>query len=104
MTTTACSRCLDLRTTVQIGSATDMTKVLKVVRDNLHDGTLVEAAYWPAGQIKIDRPSLTSIPIDGPWPDYFEHYFSCTTCRQLYRLSAEAFHGMGGTWSPWDRR
>jgi hypothetical protein len=104
MTMTACSRCQDLRTTLQIKNADDMTNVLKVIRDNLGDGTLVEAAYWPDGQVKVDRPNFTSIPTGGPWPDYFEYYFSCATCRQLYRLSVEAFHGIGGTWSPWDQR
>ncbi len=104
MTTTTCSKCLDLRTTVQIKSAADMTNVLKIIQDNLQDGTLVEAAYWPQGQLKLDRPTFASIPTGGPWPDYFEYYFSCTTCQQLYRLSAEAFHGIGGAWSPWDRR
>jgi len=104
MTTTMCSRCLDLRTTVQIKSPADMTNTLKVIRDNLQDTTLVEVDYWPEGQIKLDRPSFMSIPPRGPWPDYLEYYFSCPTCGQLYRLSVEAFHGIGGTWSAWDRR
>jgi hypothetical protein len=104
MSAGACSRCSDLHTTIKIGSASDLTNVLKVVQDNLKDGTLVEAAYWPQGQLKVSRPSFTSIPVAGPWPDFFEYYFSCTACGQLYRLSVETYHGAGGSWSPWQRR
>jgi hypothetical protein len=99
-----CSKCSELRTTINIGSAAELANVLKVVRDNLEDGTLVEAAYWPPGQIKMSRPSFLSIPVSGPWPDYAEYYFSCAACGQLYRLSVETYHGAGGKWSPWDRQ
>jgi hypothetical protein len=104
MNANACSKCEELRTTISIGSAAELTNVLKVVRANVEDGTLVEAAYWPQGQIKVSRPSFMSIPVSGPWPDFVEYYFSCTACGQLYRLSVETYHGAGGQWSPWERR
>ena len=100
----ACSRCSDLMTAAQIKSAADISKALKVIQDNLQDEILVEAAYWPEGQVKVQRPAFASIPADAPWPDYFEYYFSCTACGQLYRLAAETFHGIGGTWAPFERR
>ena len=99
MGTSTCVRCHDLDTTVAINSAAAMENVLRVVRDNLNDGTIVEAAYWPAGKIKIVRPAFLSIPVSGPWPDYLEVYFSCSSCGQLYRLTAETYRGFGGSWS-----
>jgi hypothetical protein len=101
--TTTCSRCSDLHTTVQIKTPGELSKALKVIQDNLGDGTLVEAAYWPAGEVRGDFPTFRSIPIEGPWPDYLDYYFECAACGQLYRLVAEVYHGTGGAWSPWKR-
>ena len=61
MSTSVCSKCDDLRVTVPITSTSSMTNVLTVISDNIADGTLVEAAYWPPGKLKIQRPSFTSI-------------------------------------------
>ena len=73
MSASACSKCNDLNTTITIRSPAELTNVLKVIRDNLQDGTLMEAAYWPQGQLKMTRPSFLSIPVSGPWPDYVEY-------------------------------
>jgi hypothetical protein len=99
MTTSSCAQCEELRTTVPITSAATLENVLRVVRDNLGDGTIVEEAYWPAGQAKLSQPAFASISPSGPWPDYLEYYFSCANCARLYRLSAETYRGFGGSWS-----
>jgi hypothetical protein len=98
--TRTCQRCIDVNATVQVGSRSDLEKVLKVVRDNLQDGTIVESTYWPPGQIQMNRPAFLSIPVSGPWPDYLEYYFACSACGQIYRLVVEAYRGFGGSWAP----
>jgi hypothetical protein len=98
MSANECSRCRDLRATVPIERPADLTKVLRVIRDNVSDGTLVETSHRAA--VAPDRPSFEAIPLDGPWPDYIEHDFSCTTCGQAFRLRAETHHGAGGAWTP----
>ena len=102
MGVSACPKCEDLCATRAIRSPAELTDVLNAIREHLADGTLVEAAYWPQGQVELALPSFVSIPPSGPWPDYIQYYFSCATCSQLYRLSVETYHGAGGKWSSWE--
>ena len=96
MSANECTRCRALRTTIAIERPADLTKVLRVIRDNISDGTLAEGPATPSG----GRSDFKAIPVDGPWPDYIEHEFSCTACGQAFRLRAETYHGAGGTWAP----
>jgi hypothetical protein len=84
---------------VSIERPANLTNVLKVIRDNLADGTIVEAPHTAVAPDR-SRPSFMVIPVDGPWPDYIKHDFSCTTCGQAFRLQAETYHGVGGKWAP----
>ncbi len=95
-----CSRCAELDTTVTIDGPASLVQVLKVIRDNLADGTLKPSTYWPPGQIALDLPPFGELAIDGPWPDYLEYYFACATCDRVYRLAVDTFHGRGGSWKP----
>src|SRR5579864_4301436 len=99
MSANECSLCRDLRTTLPIERPANLTNVLRVIPDNLSDGTLVEAPY-AAGGPGGSRPDFKAIPVDGPWPDYIEHDFSCAACGQAFRLRAETYHGAGGAWTP----
>lgn len=102
MPTSTCSRCEDLRKSVLINGPAEMEGLLKVVRSRLDDGSIVGAAYWPKGQVKLALADFLSIPVCGPWPDYLEYYFACATCGRLYRLTAETYRGFGGSWSHWE--
>ena len=91
-----CSQCADLDTTVPTGCPSSLTQVLKVIRDDLADATIAESAYWPPGQVAIDRPAFGSLPLEGPWPDYLEYYFTCLACDRRFRLAADIYHGRVG--------
>jgi hypothetical protein len=98
---TKCLRCRELCTVVPIESATAMENLLKVVLDNVADGTIVEVDYWPDGQVRFSQRPFSTIRPTGPWPDVLLYYFSCPDCGQMFELSVESFHGFGGSWSPW---
>jgi hypothetical protein len=75
----------------------DLKQAIKVIADNLADGTIVEYEENPMGQ-------STSVPFKElvagePWDDIVEYYFKCPKCNQCYCLSAETYHGGGGRWS-----
>lgn len=93
-----CDRCQSLAKEYSINSAVELKVVARMLCAELAVGTIVEDAYWPEGQIRIAQPPFAQFPIEGPWPDYCEYYFRCTTCSCLFRLSVETYHGMGGTW------
>ncbi len=97
-----CSRCHELCITIRIQSPSELTHALRVVRDNLQDGTLVESSYWPNGKLKLSNEPFSAISETGPWPDHIVYYFACAACGQLFKLSAETYHGLGGSWSPCD--
>jgi hypothetical protein len=90
-----CEKCRELCRVFEIRSPGDLAKAIRVAKDNIEDGTIVESR---------DRPeveSVLSVPDDGPWGDYLEFYFECSQCRQVFRLAAETYHGAGGQWKPW---
>lgn len=96
----SCSRCADLLSTVSIESPTAVENILKVVRDSLADGTIVEVEQWPPGKVRFAQPPFLTIQPAGPWPDLLLFFFSCTACGRTFRLSVETYHGSGGSWSP----
>lgn len=78
----------------------DLSKAIRVVKENLADGTLVESIFWPRQYARFTTQSFTKIPEKAPWDDVLEYYFECPRCHQLFRLSAETYHGSGGAWEP----
>ena len=71
---------------------------LKIVRGNIEDRTLRELV--PSGQGVVGITPFSDLSENGPWPDILICRFECTSCGQLYQLSADAFHGSGGQWAP----
>ncbi|MBX7482858.1 hypothetical protein [Qipengyuania qiaonensis] len=39
---------------------------------------------------------IGELPAERPWPDDVWCHLACTTCEQLFRLSAETYRGRGG--------
>ncbi len=91
-----CNRCQWLTKEYSIETNAELKAILGIIRTELIAGTIVEAAYWPEGQIRIAQPPFFELPTEGPWPDYCEYYFRCTSCERLFRLSVETYHGTGG--------
>ncbi len=74
----------------------DLKQAIRVARDNVVDGTIVEVP----SQSPIHREPFFAVSIDGPWDDVIGYGFRCTSCGQLFSLSAETYHGSGGEWRP----
>jgi hypothetical protein len=94
-----CERCSTLRQRFEIRVPADLSKAIRVARDNVADGTIVEV---PSPLPGINKP-FSSILADGPWDDSMAYEFRCTTCGQLFSLSADTYHGSGGEWRPVSR-
>ena len=68
--------------------------MLRVIRANLADGTLLDCT--PRGLApSVAFPALLD---DGPWPDFATGEFSCARCGERFRLAVDMYHGAGGTW------
>jgi hypothetical protein len=91
-----CKRCASLRQRFEIRSPADLAKAIRVARDNVADGTIVEI---PSKSEVVHEPFAEVAP-NGPWEDVVGYGFRCMTCGQLFYLSAETYHGSGGEWRP----
>ena len=93
-----CPRCSDLCVVFPIRSPGELRKALTVAGDNLRDGTVEEVAVAD-GEFEPRVPFLDVL--DGATPgDYVSYRFRCMSCGELFALTAETYHGSGGSWRP----
>lgn len=95
-----CNNCKEICQEVRIDSPANLKKTIRVVQDNITDGTIIESKFWPKQYIKTQNESFSRIKPQGPWEDVLSYYFECPECSQLFQLSAETYHGSGGSWNP----
>ena len=103
MNNCGCDHCREVCQSFKIALPRDLTNAIRVVKDNIADGTILESDYWPSKHIKLDLAPFSAVNEKGPWDDYLEYYFECPRCRQLFRLFAETYHGSEGGWEPVER-
>ncbi len=99
-----CNHCKDVNQKYDIKSPAELKKAIKVIKDNLNDGTIIGSTYWPADIIHFNQQAFNDLNDDGPWDDVLSYYFECPACKQLFCLSAEIYHGSGGSWSPTEKQ
>ena len=95
-----CEHCKDVHVKHEIRSPAELKKAIQIVRANLSDKTILESEYWPKGIDKIELEPFNKIKESGPYLDNLQYYFECPMCKQIYKLSCETYHGIGGEWSP----
>lgn len=93
-----CDKCKELMQTIEIRTPRDLETVLRVVKANLKDQTIVQQPAQPANVMPSIR--VDSLSDSGPWPDVLEEQFLCSSCAQRFHLEAETYHGAGGRWRP----
>ena len=91
-----CDRCASLRQRFEIRSPSDLVQAIRVAQDHVANGTIVEV---PSSST-VSREPLSTVRPEGPWEDIVDYGFRCTSCGQLFYLSAETYHGSGGEWRP----
>ncbi|ARU94052.1 hypothetical protein [Tatumella citrea] len=92
----SCHRCQDLCVKYIIRQPEQLRKAIRIARDSLADGTLVEVkpeTDW--NQFSFDECAEKMI-----WGDIVDYHFACNTCGTQFVLGAETYHGSGGYWSP----
>jgi len=80
---------------VEIRSPSEFAKAIRIARANLLDGTLDQLPTRDIGATPI-----LSLAESGPWDDILLYEFRCRSCGAQFRLSAETYHGQGGSWMP----
>lgn len=85
-----CENCGDLRVKFKIELPSQLKKTIKVVRQNVEDGTIrliapVNSYCAPFEELKTD----------GPWDDVIGYEFICDQCGTMFSLSCDTYHGNG---------
>lgn len=90
-----------LNAVFRIQSPKDLQQVIRFISGNIDDSIIRESTYWPVGILSCsDRVGFSKLADGGAWDDVVNYYFECIKCKSLYNLSAETYHGSGGSWSP----
>lgn len=94
-----CSSCTDLCQDVRIGSPGQLDKTIRVIRDNLADGTLIETPRGSTQHDVIEPTPFAGIVDAATLPDVIKCDFECADCGEAFRLRCETYHGSGGAWT-----
>jgi hypothetical protein len=91
-----CPHCTDLCVIFPIRSPSELRKAISVAGDNLQDGTIEEISVETVS-FEPRVPFLNVL--DGAAPgDHVAYRFRCTSCGEVFALTAETYHGSGGSW------
>ena len=96
---TDCNQCRDLQVTSRIRVPDDLRVMIRVIQENLTSGILIEETSQPEHE-REPTPDTFSAIEKGPWPDFIDCRFKCTSCHQQFQLEVETYHGQGGKWRP----
>ena len=78
----------------RISSPGELAAVLREAKQCVAQGVLRQVKPTNAPFALDD---LSTVPDDGPWPDYVEAYFEDRQGKR-YKLTVETYHGAGGSW------
>jgi hypothetical protein len=94
----SCERCQDLCVTYKISAPSDLKKAIAIAREHMESGTLREVDA-PKPDVAAQAP-FSNLAAEQPWDDFISFAFVCQGCGQRFTLTAETYHGSGGTWAP----
>lgn len=93
-----CDRCQELCVKHHIGTPADLTEAIEVARVHVANGTLREV-QTAKPSVEASEP-FAKVASAGPWNDFMSFAFACQRCGQRFQLTAETYHGSGGSWAP----
>ena len=93
-----CEKCKHLTEKIEIRVPADLKRALVLAKENVASGVLKEITHFDDGRIIFHDTPFKELSTEGPWPDVFSYYFVCALCNSAYEVSAETYHGSGGSW------
>lgn len=94
-----CEICQNLNSTYSIKTPGEFRKTITVVHEYLRTKRLIEIEDASNRKV-LGVPPFREVCCDGPWNDFFSHYFQCTHCSKHFLLHVETYNGSGGKWEP----
>ena len=78
-----------------IPNPSKLTDAIRYCRDLVSLGILTMSDYWPPRTSKFTSTHWESLDDAGDWEDILQYYFECTSCKSLFLLHADTYHGGG---------
>ena len=93
----ACEKCKHLDDEIAIVMPIHLRAVMALAADNVAAGIVKEIS----GEKDFPFPaSSKDVPLGkDSWADIAYYRFECVSCGQRFKLSAETYHGRGGSWN-----
>ncbi|WJH39410.1 hypothetical protein N7E02_21620 [Aliirhizobium terrae] len=88
-----CSNCEEFHEPRPIRVPADLTAAILSLQAAVADNRL---AVLPVHSIHAGA-DFSTLEIHGPWEDLIQNAFQCVRCGQRYLLTAETYHGRGGS-------
>jgi len=79
---------------VRMRTRGELFKAISTIKQAVADGDIEEIDAGPMKGLTDFR----DLSEKGPWDDLLVYRFRCPDCGQNYVLSAETWHGSGGSW------
>ena len=79
----------------QIRQPKELEELLGLLKDAVFNQQLVQVRRKVNGVLE---PTIESVSVGGPWPDILEMHFKHPVHNELYVLTVETYHGVGGSW------
>jgi hypothetical protein len=89
-----CSTCAEFSAPRPIRLPADLTAAILSLQAAIADHRI---SALPTYSDTYTTPAFSTVPADGPWPEIVRNGFRCTRCGEKYLLSAETYHGGGGS-------
>lgn len=84
----SCDKCRTIKKVIKVPG--DLTEAILLVKLKIEDGTLKYLGTGSYGE------PFKRIDSGKGWSDFVNNYFSCASCKQIFNLHAETYHGSGG--------
>lgn len=94
-----CKTCEPFEATIELQSPTHLARVMEQVQAAVEAKVLCYESFESDREL-VSQPSFMALVPEGPWPDVMSYHFTCMACSRPFILTAETYHGSGGSWSP----
>jgi len=89
-----CPRCKNMAQNVRMRTRGELFKAVRVIKQAIADRDIEEIDAGPMKGV-VEFKDLNE---EGPLDDLLLYRFRCPDCGENFVLSAETWHGTGGSW------
>jgi hypothetical protein len=97
-----CETCATIKQ-FSIPSPSKLTEAIRYCKELVASGTLIQSTYWPPRTSKFTATQWEALDDSGNWEDILQYYFECPSCKTIFLLHADTYHG-GGSFKRADMR